>query len=266
MFAARIAFQCPQPFVANARRTGSASTNSSQSYTANGAVTSTAEKKFGTASEYCSTNSQDIGTSGTTPTYMNYGTGEFCIEWWIYIPAVGPGNGHSASSDLLSNDITGGFGIRLAKQYDNRGLASNEAQYINIFARAQADLSYWTLPTTWPAGQWNFCALQRKGTTLSFWLNGTLCTRSNGPDGNGGDRNFASASGGSAIRIGTADGGNGVGPAYIDEICFSNTYRYTDTTIDIPVPTAAFTVDSYTTQLLHMDGSNGGTTFTNATS
>ena len=68
------------------------------------------------------------------------------------------------------------------------------------------------------------------------------------------------------MKIGTADGGDGVGPCYIDEICFSNTYRYDDTTLDIPVPTAAFTLDSYTTQLLHMDGSNGGTTFTNETS
>jgi hypothetical protein len=193
---------------------------------------------------------------------MNYGTDEFCIEWWIYIPSVGSG-GHSQSCDLLSNDTTGGFGIRLAQRYDTNGLGSGSAQYINIFARAQADLSYWTLPTTWPAGQWNFCALQRKGTTLSFWLNGTLCTRADGPDGNGGNRSYSS---GNTIRIGTADGSNGVGPAYIDEVCFSNTYRYDDTTIDIPVPTAAFTVDSYTTQLLHMDGTNGGTTFTNATS
>lgn len=97
---------------------------------------------------------------------------------------------------------------------------------------------------------------------MSFWLNGTLCTNTN----NGaGTRNFASNSS-NAIRVGTADTGNGVGAAYIDECCWSNTYRYTDTTIDIPVPTAAFTVDSYTTQLMHMDGSNGGTTFTNATS
>jgi hypothetical protein len=95
---------------------------------------------------------------------------------------------------------------------------------------------------------------------MSCWVNGNLLTRSGS---GGGTRDFAS---GTNIKIGTADGGNGVGPAYIDEICFSNTYRYEETDEDIPVPTAAFTVDSYTTQLLHMDGSNGGTTFENATS
>lgn len=266
MFAAKIAFQSPEPLVANARRTGSASSNSSVTYTASGAVTSTAEFKYGTASMNLSSASgnQYITSTGGTRTFMNYGTGEFSIEWWIYIPSVGGGGStHTASCDLLANDTAGGFGIRLAQRYDVNGLRTGSAQYINIFARAQKDLSYWTLPTTWPAGQWNFCAMQRKGTTLSFWLNGTLCTRSDGPDGNGGSEDFDS---GTTIRIGTADGSNGVGPAYIDEMCFSNTYRYTDTTIDIPVPTAPFTVDSYTTQLLHMDGTNGGTTFTNATS
>jgi hypothetical protein len=260
MFAARFAFQSPQAAaVANARRTGSASTNASQSWAANGAVTSTAQYQFGTASEYVSTSSQDIYTNSGSPTFMNYGTGEFTIEWWIYIPSLAS---HSASCDLLSNDVSGGFGIRLAQSYNTNGLSSGSPQYINIFARAQADLDYWTLPTNWPTGQWNFCALQRKGTTMSFWLNGTLCT--NTPNG-GGTRNFSSNSSNN-IRVGTADSGNGVGSAYIDECCWSNTYRYTDTTAAIPVPTAAFTVDSYTTQLMHMDGTNGGTTFTNATS
>jgi hypothetical protein len=266
MFAAKMAFQSPQPLVANARRTGGSSTNASQTWTASGAVTSTSQFKFGTASEYVSTSSQYIQTSSPTPTFMNYGTGDFTIEWWIYIPSTGVSSGHSPSSDLLSQDLAGGFGVRLAQRYDTNGLNTSSPQYINIFARAQADLSYWTLPTNWPTSQWVFCALQRKGTTLSFWLNGTLCTRSDGPDGSGATRNFASAGGGSTVKIGTADGANGVGPAYIDEICFSNTYRYDDTTIDIPVPTAAFNLDSYTTQLLHMDGSNGGTTFTNVTS
>jgi hypothetical protein len=244
----------------NARRVAAAGSNASQTYAASGAVTSTAQKKFGTASEYVDTVTDEIYTDGGTPTFMNYGTGEFAIEWWIYIPTVG--SGHSNSCDLLSNDIAGGFGIRLAQSNGSNSLNTGTAQYINIFARQQADLDYWTLPTTWPAGQWNFCALQRKGTVMSFWLNGTLCTNTNN---GGGTRNFASTSGNN-IKIGTADGGDGVGPAYIDEICFSNTYRYTDTTAAIPVPSAAFTVDSYTTQLLHMDGTNGGTTFTNATS
>lgn len=243
---------------ANARRTGTASTNSSITYTATGAVTSTTQFKFGTASEYVATQSDEISTTGGSPTFMNYGTGEFTIEFWIYIPTVG--SGHSNSCDVLSNNTNGGFGFRLAQSFNTDSLNTANAKYINIFARNQADLDYWTLSSNWPAAQWNFVVIQRKGTEMSCWVNGQILTRSGS---GGGTRNFSS---GTQIVIGTADGSNGVGPAYIDEICFSNTYRYTDTTANIPVPTAAFTVDSYTTQLLHMDGADGGTTFVNATS
>jgi hypothetical protein len=243
---------------ANARRTGTASTNASQSWDDFGAVTSTAQYQFGTASQYVADSNDYIYTITDVPSFMNYGTGEFCIEFWIYIPSL---SGHGNSCDLLSNDTSGGFGIRLAQSYETNGLSSGDPKYINIFARGQADLDYWTLPSNWPTGSWNFVAIQRKGTTMSCWVNGTLLSRSGS---GGGTRDFANAT--SNIKVGTADGANGVGEAYIDEVCWSNTYRYDDTTADIPVPTAAFTVDSYTTQLMHMDGADDGTTFTNATS
>jgi len=245
----------------NARRTGSATTNASLTWTATGAVTSTTQYKFGTASEYVSTSSQYI-YSANNPTFMNYGTGDFTIEWWMYIPTL---SGHSQSCDLLSQDLSGGLGIRLAQGYNSNALSSANPKYIQIFARQQADLDYWTVPGNWQVNTWYFCALQRKSAVLSFWLNGNILTRTNGSNGTGASRSFASSSS-SNVKIGTADGGNGVGPAYIDEICFSNTYRYTDTSATIPVPTAAFSVDTYTSQLLHMDGANNGTTFTNATS
>lgn len=257
MFAARGGFFTTSE-APNARRTGTSSTNSSITYFSDGATTSTTQVKFGSTSMYTSGSAYEITTTGGSPTFMNYGTGEFCIELWIYVPTVG--SGHSASCDLLSCDTSGGFGIRLAQSYNTNSLNTANAKYLNIFARGQADLDYWTLPSNWPAGSWNFVVVQRKSTTMSCWVNGVLQTRSGS---GGGSRNFSS---GSTIRIGTADGSNGVGPAYIDEVCFSNTYRYTDTAADIPVPTAAFSLDSYTTQLLHMEGTNGGTTFTNTTS
>jgi hypothetical protein len=246
---------------ANARRTGTASTNASITYTAGGAVTSTAQYKFGTASEYVATSNDEIATTAGSPSYMNFGTDEFTIEMWIYIPTVG--SGHSQSCDVMSNDTSNGFGFRLAQSYNTNSLNTANARFLNIFARQQADLDYWDLGSTWPAAAWNFVVIQRKGTTMSCWVNGTLLTRSDGSGGSGGTRDFSS---GTSILIGTADGSNGVGPAYIDELCVSNTYRYTDDTSNIPVPTAAFTLDSYTSQLMHMDGANGGTTFVNETS
>lgn len=250
----------------NTRRIASASTNASQSYTASGAVTSTTQYKFGTASEYVATTTDYIYTSAGTPSYMDFGTGDFCIEMWIYISGTTPGTGRtpSSTSDVMSLDLMGGFGLRLAKDFSNGSLTTSDPKYINIFARSQADLDYWTLPSNWATGQWYFLVIQRKSAVTAAWLDGTLLTKT----ANGGNtRNFASnGGGGTNIKIGTADGGNGVGPAYIDELCVSNTYRYPNQTANIPVPTAAFTVDAYTTQLMHMDGTNGGTTFTNATS
>jgi len=268
MLAARFAFQSPQAAGggSNARRNGSASTNASLTYTAEySATTSTTQYKFGTASQRLVNTQSDI-ISGST-SVLAVGSSDFTVEFWVWIDSL---SNHSASCDAWSHDVGFGLGCRLAQRYDTNGLSGGSPQYINIFARGQADLDYWTLPSNWPTGQWNFVAIQRKGSDVSCWVEGTLLSRADGPNGTASGYTFSSTAG--QNRIGTADGGNGLGPSsgsnyvYIDEFCVSNTYRYTDTSAAIPVPTAAFTVDSYTTQLLHMDGSNGGTTFTNATS
>jgi hypothetical protein len=271
MFAARFAFQSPQQVTAgNARRTAGASTNAALTWTAdNSATTSTTQFEFGTASLRLPNANSDINSASTTIGGM--GTNDFAIECWIYIDTLAnyPSN---ISNDIYSHDRAFGLGIRLAKQYNTDALgAGANAKYIALFAREQADLDYWVLPSTWPVGQWNFVAIQRKGSTISCWVNGTLLTRNDGPNGSASGYTFDTGS--AVLRVGTADGANGLGYdggsgtyAYIDEFCISNTYRYTDTAANIPVPTAPFTVDALTVQLLHMDGSNGGTTFTNATS
>lgn len=244
----------------NSRRTGTASTNATLSWTASsGATTSTTQYKFGTASERVASSSADIYSASTTIGGM--GTTDFTIECFIYLDSL---SNHSSSCDVYSHDTSYGFGFRLAQSFNTNGLSSGSPQYLNIFARQQADLDYWTLPTSWPTGQWNFLVIQRKSGSFAAWLNGGLLTKSNASS----SYNFDTGS--ALLRIGTADGSNGLGStsnnSYIDEFCISNTYRYDDPTQNIPVPTSAFSVDSYTVQLLHMDGANGGTTFANATS
>jgi hypothetical protein len=276
MLAARFAFQSPQAAVAaNARRVGTASTNAGTDYTAYTASGSTAQTdtdrfKFGSSSmllpKVASGANQPfnsyIQTTGGTRNWLDVGTSDFTVEWWQYIES--PLNTHANGSELLAVDNTsGGFAIRLAQEYGLNGLGGTTPRYISVFARGQADLDYWTLAANWATNTWIFCVIQRKSTTMSCWLNGVLQSRSNGPNGSAGTRNFAS---GTNIKIGTADGGTGIAPANIDEFCVSNTYRYTDTNDNIPVPTAAFALDSYTTQLMHFEGADGGTTFENTTS
>jgi hypothetical protein len=244
----------------NARRTGTASTNASLTWTANnGAVTADSQKRFGLSSERLNATNSDISSVGTT--IGGFGTTDFTIECWIYLDSL---SNHSPSCDVYSHDTSFGFGFRLAQQYDTNGLSSGSPQFVNIFARAQADLDYWDLGSSWPTGSWNFLVIQRKSGSFAAWLNGTPLTKYNASS----SYNFDTSS--ATLRVGTADGGNGLGPStnfsYIDEFCISDSWRYNDPTASIPVPTSPFTVDSYTIQLLHMDGTNGGTTFTNATS
>jgi len=265
-FAARGGFLHQPPAAAAGRRTGAADTNSSLTWTANsGSTTSSTYAKYGSTSLYSSTTTSEI-YSANNPGIMNYGTGDFTLEWYMYLSTLA---GQSASSDVCSNDTGGGFGFRLARNYNTQGLSSGaNAKWINIFARGQADLNSWDISTgtsgdaTWQTGKWYYCVLQRKSANMAFWLDGVLKTNTFGSGG--GTRNFASSGASSNIKIGTADGGNGV-IFYTDEWCWSNTWRYDDSGDIDTLPSAAFTVDEFTDQLMHMEGTNGGTSFSNDT-
>ena len=274
MLAARFAFQSPTaPAAVNARRVGTSSTNASCGYTAYTVTFSTAQTdtdqfKFGSSSmllpKVASGANQPfnsyIETTSGTRNWMDVGTGDFTIEWWQYIES--PLSNHSGGTELLGLDQTsGGLAVRLAKEFGTGGLGSANPYYISLFARGQADLDYWTLPSDWATNTWTFCVLQRKSGVTACWVDGVVQTSKT--DLGAGARNFTS---GTNIKIGTVDGGGGMAPGNLDEFCFSNTYRYTDLTANIPVPTAAFTLDSYTTQLMHFEGSDGGTTFENTLS
>ena len=64
------------------------------------------------------------------------------------------------------------------------------------------------------------------------------------------------------IKIGAmADGSNGY-TGYLDELRISNTARYT---ANFTPSASAFTNDVNTLLLLHGDGTNGGSTFTDST-
>jgi len=267
-FAARGGFFAQPAAAAGGRREGAADTNSSLTWTANaGSTTSSTYAKYGSTSLYSSTTTSEIYTANN-PGIMNYGTGDFTLEWYMYFDTL---VGQSSSCDVMSNDTAGGFGFRLAKQYNAEGLSTGAtAKWLNIFARGQADLDRWDISTgtsgdsTWQTGKWYYCVLQRKSSNLAFWLDGVLKTKVDGPDGTGDSRNFASSTASSDIQIGTADGSNGV-KFYTDEWCWSNSWRYDDSGDIATLPSEAFTVDEFTDQLMHMEGTDGGTSFSNDT-
>jgi len=224
-FASRGGFLAQPAAASGGRRTGAADTNAAQTWIANsGSTTSTTAAKYGSSSYYSSSNTTEIRTSNN-PTFMNYGTGDFTIEWYHYIPQL---SGHGASSDFCSQNITQGFGWRLARRYNNSGLNSGtSAKYINCFARGFADLEYWDIstgtsgPSSWQTNTWYYCVFQRKNNNMAFWLDGVLKTRAaNNLNYSADTFNFASSSGANLINLGTADGANGC-VIYIDEMCWS---------------------------------------------
>lgn len=232
------------------RRTGTAATIGTITFSAyNSANYSTAKAKFGAGSLDLESNNKVLyynsynstSTGGGWPT----GTGDFCIEGWVWIPS-----GRAAGTgDPICFNITGGLCVRFGQGYNSGGVNN-----LQIWARGQADLDYATI--TWPTNAWTHWAVQRKSSVISLWANGNKLTRVNGPSGTAATRNFASGT--AQLTIGSYDNGGGTDEtvkASLDEICVSNSWRYDDSQSTYQVPTSAFTVDQYTCLLIHADSS-----------
>jgi hypothetical protein len=230
-----------------ARRTTAAATLSTFTFTGlNGANYTTSLSQFGAGSlDLVSAGNnriiQQTGWSGPFPS----GTGDFCIEGWVYKPAA---RGTVTTGDPICNNQTGGLCIRFGQGYNSGGF-----NYLSLFARGQADLDYAAF--TWPDDTWCHWAVQRKSGTMSFRANGNKLTISGGSGG--GARNFAAASS-TTLSIGSYNNGGSTDEtmrSYMDEMCVSNSWRYDDAYSTYTIPTAAFTVDTITDMLIHFDSS-----------
>ena len=234
-----------------ARRTGTAATLSTITFSAfNSANFSTAKAKFGAGSldleasnKVLYYNSYNSGaTGGGWPT----GTGDFCIEGFVWIPS----GRASGTGDPICFNVSGGLCVRFGQGYNNPAGVNN----LSIWARGQADLDYATI--IWPTNAWTHWAVQRKSAVISLWANGYKLTRLNGPSGTAAARSFASGT--AQLTIGSYDNGGGTDEtvkASLDEICVSNSWRYDDTQSSYQIPTDAFFVDQYTNLLIHADSS-----------
>ena len=227
------------------RRTTTAATLGTFTFTGyNGANYTTSLSQFGAGSLDVTGSTQILQYSSWSGPYPS-GTGDFCVEGWVYKPTA---RGTATTGDPIVNNVAGGLGIRFG-QGNNTGGFNN----ISLFARAQADLDYAAF--TWPSDAWCHWAVQRKSSTISFWANGNKLTISGGSGG--GARNFAAPSS-SILSIGSYDNGataDETMKSYLDEICVSNSWRYDDTKSTYTIPTSAFVVDTITDMLIHFDSS-----------
>ena len=198
---------------------------------------STAQSKFGGASGLFD-GSGDYLTSSVTG---GLGSGSFTIEFWYY---------KTADSGFIFNSRTSGTGADGLDIGHNLAVTTSGA---TMFAGA-----------TVSTNQWVHVAIARSGTTLRRFINGTetgsFFTTSS---------NFS----GTDFKIGGSPHGNiGYLTGYMDELRITvGVARYTAnfTPPSVPFFDVGTGIDPYfptTSVLLHMDGTNGSTTFTDNSS
>jgi hypothetical protein len=200
------------------------------------AKVSTAQFKYGTASGLYDGTSDYLSVPGFSD--LAFGTGDFTLEAWVR---------QSARSDQMTI-------------FDTRNSGNTSGGFI-LYVRADNVMElYWNsayassanpLPTV---NTWYHVAVSRSGTALKVFVDGTSVISVT-------DSQNHSAAGpfiiGQDFQLTGTPGNSWNG--YIDEVRFSATARYT---ANFTAPTAAFTNDRDTLLLLHCEGANLSTTFT----
>ena len=208
--------------------------------------TDTTIKKFGTASCQLDGNSDylSIPDSGD----WVFDTGDFTLEAWLYNTTA---SGTQRLFCHTAHNVSGeqGFNIILTTNSTGRFTWSTNG----------IDEESWNFANCMDQNTWTHFALTRTGTSLKVFKNGALVDSTTDSD------MTTIYGGGKPLFIGAMNQSNssvtGYFEGYIDEVRFSNIVRYYGS---FSVATAAFTADKYTKLLLHMDGSDGGTTFTDS--
>lgn len=200
--------------------------------TANGnAQVDTADYKFGGSSLELDGTGDYLLMDSTYNSNFSF-TGDFTVECWA--------NADTLGTNLLVNNWAPGFWF---------GYLSSTAFNVylnNTLVVSGGDPSVGT-------GSWAHYAVTRSGTDVKIFINGTQL----GSTG--------TASGTIDMQDATAIGANydngsvkQYWDGHIDEVRFSDVARYT---ANFTAPTAPFVNDSNTLLLLHMDGTDGSTTF-----
>jgi len=229
--------------ISDAQSKFTSSPRTAKTITASGnAQVSTAQSKFGGASALFDGNGDLIST--VTSSDFSFGTGDFTIELWVYATAS-PATGWTPIITLGSSG--GGKEIRIGQNMAGSGYG-----FLMPNATNTSDLSY--AVGTLSLNSWQHLALVRDGSNLKLYNNGTQV------QSQGCGFNFTDT-GGIKIAYGVYSG-DGYYTGYVDEVRVSNKARYTT---NFTAPTAAFTNDANTLMLLHCDGANASTTFTDDT-
>lgn len=208
--------------------TVSAGSRVAKSITAVGnAQIDTAQSKFGGASYLGDGVGDRLNVDGNFSQ-----TGNFTFEFWF------------RAADLVGNQALMGIGNESSGRYNFYLNTSNPR--LNLYAGADVISASSNVSTN----TWYHLALVRNSTTVTMYLDGTSVgsTTISGT--------FANANG---LYVGDISDGAISFNGHIDEIRVSNIARYTTT---FTPSTSAFVNDANTLLLIHADGTDGSTVFT----
>ena len=197
---------------------------------------STAQSKFGGSSAYFDGTNDYIITEENDVLEI---AGDFTIEWWFRWDGSVAQNPYIINNRSVDPSDAGTF----------YAVIVSSTPALNFFFGGNFISS-----TGISSGTWYHAAYVRSGSTVTSYLSGisrgTLTSTTT-----------LGSIGSNRIMIGCYDVSSRYNEfdGYVDEVRVSKVARYTG---NFTPPTAAFTNDADTVLLLHMDGTNGSTTFT----
>jgi hypothetical protein len=212
--------------------------------TSNGASIDTSQSVFGGASgKFIASSSQYLTVPNSTNWY--YGTGNFTVDFWVRFNTL-PASGSSAYVYSQFQDYSNY--VRIC--FYNYGSGMNVV--FGVYQSGSWLISYSVDGGAFSTATWYHMAVVRNGNAWYWFKNGTRLGSTGTSTGSVPDL-------AAPLLIGTFDGASGFLDGWLDEFRISKGIaRWTS---NFTPPTAPYDRDSYTVLLLHMDGSNGNTTF-----
>lgn len=185
-------------------------------------------------------------------------TGEYwTFECWFYVTGT-----HSSNYGRLFSTSNFELGI-------NHG---NKSVWFDTYtATAGFDAEIWAGNNSYTLNTWHHVVVQRSGTTYRMWIDGVhegSITTNNVPTSD-----THNVTWGIGATLSSGQYTNHL-KGHIDEVYVTHDNRYSDTSANITVPTGPYSLSSGAgdpnyndvSLLLHMDGANGSTTFTDNSS
>ena len=204
---------------------------------------STTQSQIGGSSAYFDGAGDYLVIPNTNP--ISFGSSNFTIECWYRANTR-----FTSYPVLLSNYVSSSFTTNAWALIDRHNDSNNTKFTFWIYNHSSSS-PLLVSSTSVANGTWYHLAIIRNGNTIKMYVNGTEEASASFTGSLDGGTN-------PNISIGRANSAGTEIQGWIDELRFSNTARYT---ANFTAPTTAYSNDSNTLLLMHMDGANTSTVF-----